>query len=79
MATNTAATDVDDDGFDADDDRYDTLVLPLDVQQTIDQVRLFYMLLCIYRMKRCLMVSNQSLFCLYIDITKYRGNRSSGF
>jgi hypothetical protein len=44
MATTTGGTDVDDDAFDADDDRYDTLVLPLDVQQAIDQVRSSYVL-----------------------------------
>mgnify|MGYP006892766473 CR=1 len=38
MTSTTAATDVDDDGFDIDDDRYDTFVLPSDVQQAIDQV-----------------------------------------
>jgi hypothetical protein len=41
MATNAVVTDVDDDGFYAGDDRYDTLILPPDVQQAIDQVRLF--------------------------------------
>lgn len=40
MATISAA-DVDDDVFDADDDRYDTLVLPADVQKLIDEVRIF--------------------------------------
>lgn len=40
MATTTSGTYVDDDGFDVDDDRYDTLVLPPDIQQVIDQVRL---------------------------------------
>ncbi|CAF5166986.1 unnamed protein product, partial [Rotaria magnacalcarata] len=34
---NTSGADVDDDVFDADDDRYDTLVLPDDVQKLIDQ------------------------------------------
>lgn len=38
MATHVAGADADDDAFDADDDRYDTLVLPPDVQQVIDQV-----------------------------------------
>ncbi|CAF0901919.1 unnamed protein product [Rotaria sordida] len=36
--TTTSGTDVDDDAFDADDDRYDTLVLPSDVQKVIDQI-----------------------------------------
>ena len=40
MATSAAGAYADDDAFDADDDRYDTLVLPPDVQQAIDQVRL---------------------------------------
>jgi hypothetical protein len=40
MATTTVGTYVDDDAFDADDDRYDTIVLPPDVQQVIDQVRI---------------------------------------
>jgi hypothetical protein len=39
MATAGGGTYGDDDAFDADDDRYDTLVLPPDVQQAIDQVR----------------------------------------
>ncbi|UJR25480.1 hypothetical protein I4U23_006826 [Adineta vaga] len=38
MTTNTGGTDADDDVFDADDDRYDTLVLPPDIQQVIDQI-----------------------------------------
>ncbi|CAF2363192.1 unnamed protein product [Rotaria sp. Silwood2] len=37
--TTTNGVDVDDDSFDADDDRYDTLVLPSDVQKVIDQIR----------------------------------------
>jgi len=45
MATTTVGTYVDDDAFDADDDRYDTLVLPPDVQQAIDQVRMLYFVL----------------------------------
>ncbi|CAF2512728.1 unnamed protein product [Rotaria sp. Silwood2] len=40
--TTTNGVDVDDDSFDADDDRYDTLVLPSDVQKVIDQVRLLF-------------------------------------
>ena len=42
MASAANGADVDDDGFDADDDRYDTFVLPPDVQRAIDQVRLFH-------------------------------------
>jgi hypothetical protein len=45
MATTTSGTYVDDDAFDDDDDRYDTLVLPPDVQQAIDQVRCLYVYL----------------------------------
>lgn len=40
MTTTRGGADADDDAFDADDDRYDTLILPPDVQQVIDQVRL---------------------------------------
>jgi len=48
MATTTVGTDVDDDAFDADDDRYDTIVLPPDVQQVIDQVRILCFGLCFF-------------------------------
>ena len=46
MATSTVGAYADDDAFDADDDRYDTLVLPPDVQQAIDQVRLCVLSSC---------------------------------
>ena len=39
--TTTSGVDVDDDTFDVDDDRYDTLVLPSDAQEVIDQVSVF--------------------------------------
>jgi hypothetical protein len=68
MATTTGGTDVDDDAFDADDDRYDTLVLPPDVQQAIDQVRLLYFVFFLYFRLNIIIV------CVYIDITKYRRN-----
>ena len=44
MAT-TSGPDIDDDAFDANDDRYDALVLPSDVQQIIDQVKSFLFVL----------------------------------
>ena len=51
MTTTVSGTDPDDDGFDVNDDRYDSLILPPEVQQLIDQVSLNVTFLVILIMK----------------------------